>query len=171
MFENASIERPALTPEMLWDVNGFKEAGLYFYLEPTAELLPNGRVITQNYGEMIMLGSYSYLGLIGHPKINAAAKAAVDHYCTGTHGVRLLAGSLVLHDELEARIAQFKQTEAAITFSSGYVTNLATISCLLRRGDTVICDKLDHASIVDGCLLAQAKLVHGLAPYRMTSNN
>lgn len=159
MFESASIERLALTPDMLWDVDYYREAGLYFYLEPTQELLPNGRVITKNYGEMIMLGSYSYLGLIGHPKINAAAKAAVGHYGTGTHGVRLLAGSLVLHDELEARIARFKQTEAAITYSSGYVTNLATIACLLRRGDTMICDKLNHASIVDGCLLAQAKFV------------
>ncbi len=157
MIENASVVRKPLTPPMLWDVDGFKKAGLYFYLEPTEELLPNGRVITQNYGEMIMLGSYSYLGLIGHPKINAAAKAAVDHYGTGTHGVRLLAGSLVLHDELEARIAQFKRSDAAISMSSGYATNLATISSLLRRGDTVICDKLNHASIVDGCLLAQAK--------------
>ncbi len=159
MFENTKIERPALTPELLWDIDYYRDAGLYFYLEPTAELLPNGRVITQNHGEMIMLGSYSYLGLIGHPKIDAAAKAAVDHYGTGTHGVRLLAGSLVLHDELEERIARFKGTEAAITMSSGYVTNLATISSLLRRGDTVICDKLNHASIVDGCLLAQAKFV------------
>ncbi|MCA9925766.1 MAG: aminotransferase class I/II-fold pyridoxal phosphate-dependent enzyme [Anaerolineales bacterium] len=159
MFDNAQIERPALTPKMLWDIENFKSAGLYFYLEPTEELLPNGRVLTQNYGEMIMLGSYSYLGLIGHPKINAAAKAAVDQYGTGTHGVRLLAGSLVLHDELEARIARFKGTEAAITMSSGYVTNYATISCLLRRGDTVICDKLNHASIVDGCLMAQAEFV------------
>ncbi len=156
-MENGIVTRPALTPPMLWDIEHYKEVGLYFYLEPTEELLPNGRVITQNYGEMIMLGSYSYLGLIGHPKINAAAKTAVEHYGTGTHGVRLLAGSLVLHDELESRIAAFKKSEAAITMSSGYVTNLATISSLLRRGDTVICDKLNHASIVDGCLLAQAK--------------
>jgi 8-amino-7-oxononanoate synthase len=159
MIKNASVERPALTPPMLWDVDHYKEMGLYFYLEPIEALLPNGRVQTKNHGEMIMLGSYSYLGLIGHPKIDAAAKAAVEHYGTGTHGVRLLAGSLVLHDELETRIAEFKQAEAAITMSSGYVTNLATISSLLRRGDTVICDKLNHASIVDGCLLAQAKFV------------
>lgn len=159
MIRNANAERVSLTPEMLWDVDHYKEEGLYFYLEPSKEILPNGRVITKNYGEMIMLGSYSYLGLIGHPEINAAAQAAVAHYGTGTHGVRLLAGSLLLHDELEARIAKFKQTEAAITFSSGYVTNLSTIASLLRRGDTVICDKLNHASIVDGCLLAQAKFV------------
>jgi glycine C-acetyltransferase len=159
MAREMTIERPPLTPEMLLPVKEYKEKGLYFYLEATEELLPNGRVNVINYGEMIMLGGYSYLGLIGHPKIDAAAKAAVDKYGTGTYGVRLLAGSLKLHNELETRIADFKQTAAAVTMSSGYVTNLATISSLLRKGDTVICDKLNHASIVDGCLLAMAKFV------------
>ena len=159
MIGEETLKKPGLLPETLWDIEHYKEAGLYFYLEATQDILPNGRVNVENHGEMIMLGSYSYLGLIGHPQINAAAKAAVDHYGTGTHGVRLLAGSLALHNELETRIANFKQTEAAITFSSGYVTNLATISSLLRKGDTVICDKLNHASIVDGCLLAMAKFV------------
>jgi len=159
MIPEATITRPRLTPDTMWDIEFYKENGLYFYLEATEELLPNGRVRVQNHGEMIMLGGYSYLGLIGHPQINAAAQAAVAKYGTGTYGVRLLAGTLDLHQELEDRIARFKQAEASITFSSGYVTNLATISCLLRRGDTVICDKLNHASIVDGCLLAQAKFV------------
>ncbi|MCA9991205.1 MAG: aminotransferase class I/II-fold pyridoxal phosphate-dependent enzyme [Ardenticatenaceae bacterium] len=150
---------PSLTPEMLWDIETYREQGLYFYLEEVQEILPHGRVRVAGHGEMIMLGSYSYLGLIGHPKINQAAIEAVQRYGSGTHGVRLLAGSLTIHRELEEKIAQFKQTEAAITFSSGYVTNLSTISSLLRKGDTVICDKLNHASIVDGCLLAQAKFV------------
>ena len=154
--EATSKEKLALTPDMLWDVEHYKEAGLYFYLEATQDMLPNGHVNVVNYGDMIMLGSYSYLGLIGHPKINEAAKAAIEKYGTGTHGVRLLAGSLVLHNELEARIAEFKKTDDAITFSSGYVTNLATISNILRKGDTVISDKLNHASIVDGCLLSMA---------------
>lgn len=159
MLAEATLANPSLTPDMLWDVEGYKEAGLYFYLEATEAMLPNGRVCVQNYGEMIMLGGYSYLGLIGHPQINAAAQTAVAQFGTGTYGVRLLAGSLTLHNELESRIAQFKQTEAAITFSSGYVTNVATISSLLRKGDTVICDKLNHASIVDGCMLSMAKFV------------
>lgn len=159
MIGEISPTRPSLTPEMLWDIEHYKEEGLYFYLEATQELLPNGRVNVIGHGEMIMLGGYSYLGLIGHPQINAAAKAAVDKYGTGTYGVRLLAGTLDLHNELEGRIAEFKQAEAAVTMSSGYVTNLATISSLLRKGDVVICDKLNHASIVDGCLLALAKFV------------
>jgi len=150
-------QRPlSLIPEMRWDVEYYKKKGLYFYLETTEEMLPNGHVRISGHGDMIMLGGYSYLGLIGHPQINAAAKAAIDQFGTGTYGVRLLAGSLTIHDELEARIAAFKQTEAAITYSSGYVTNVATISSLLRKGDTVICDKLNHASIVDGCLLSMS---------------
>lgn len=156
MAQETSGKRISLTPDPLWDLKEYKEKGLYFYLEATQEILPNGHVDVVGHGDMIMLGSYSYLGLVGHPKINAAAKAAVDKYGTGTHGVRLLAGSLVLHNELEARIAKFKKTDAAIAMSSGYVTNLSTISSLLRKGDTVISDKLNHASIVDGCLLSQA---------------
>ena len=92
MIGETTLRKPGLVPEMLWDVEHYKEVGLYFYLEATQDILPNGRVNVENHGEMIMLGSYSYLGLIGHPQINAAATAAVEHYGTGTHGVRLLAG-------------------------------------------------------------------------------
>jgi 8-amino-7-oxononanoate synthase len=145
-------------PEMLWPVEWGREQGLYFYLEPVAELR-SGRVVVEGRGEMIMLSSYSYLGLLGHPRIEAAAKESIDRFSTGTHGVRLLAGTLTLHNELEQRIARFKDAEAAITYSSGYVTNLSTISTLVGRGDLVICDKLNHASIVDGCLLSGARFV------------
>lgn len=104
-----------------------------------------------------MYASYSYLGLVGHPRINEAARRAVERYGTGTHGVRFLAGTLPVHCELEETIAAFKNTEAAVTFSSGYVTNLSVIAALVGRGDYVICDKLNHASIVDGCLLSGAE--------------
>jgi glycine C-acetyltransferase len=115
-----------------------------------ARVLVNGR-------EMGMYASYSYLGLIGHPRINQAAQDAVEKYGTGTHGVRSLAGSLKIHDELEETIADFKQAEAAITYSSGYATNLTVISTLLGRGDYVFSDKINHASIVDGCIMSAAK--------------
>jgi glycine C-acetyltransferase len=108
---------------------------------------------------MGMYASYSYLGLIGHPKINEAAREAVSKYGTGTHGVRSLAGSLDLHVELEERIADFKHAEAAVTYSSGYVTNLTVVSTLIGRDDWVISDKLNHASIVDGCMMSGAKFV------------
>jgi glycine C-acetyltransferase len=108
---------------------------------------------------MIMLSSYSYLGLLGHPRINTAAKEAITQFGTGTHGVRLLSGTLNLHSELENRIAHFKETDAAIVFSSGYITNLSTISALVQQGDLIICDKLNHASIVDGCRLSGARFI------------
>ena len=133
-----------------------KENDLYFYNQPIEEIHGGARVMVQGR-EMGMYASYSYLGLIGHPRINAAAKAAVDKFGTGTNGVRLLAGSLVIHTELEETIAAFKHAEAAITYSSGYVTNLTVISTLIGRGDHVISDKLNHASIVDGCLMSGAE--------------
>jgi glycine C-acetyltransferase len=139
-------------------VEALKGVDLYFYNQPIEELYGGVRVRT-NGREMLMFASYSYLGLIGHPKINAAAKAAVETYGTGTHGVRMLAGTLRLHAQLEDTIASFKGTDDAVTFSSGYVTNLTAISTMVGRHDVVICDKLNHASIVDGCLLSGAKFV------------
>jgi 8-amino-7-oxononanoate synthase len=139
-------------------VESYQEEGLYFYNQPISELKGGARVVV-NGREMTMFASYSYLGLIGHPRINSAAKAAIDKYGTGTHGVRTLAGSLGIHKELEDVIADFKGAEAAITYSSGYVTNLTVVSTLLGRGDYVISDKLNHASIVDGCLMSGAKFL------------
>jgi glycine C-acetyltransferase len=104
-----------------------------------------------------MFASYSYLGLIGHPRINKAARDAIDKYGTGTHGVRMLAGTLGIHNELEETIAEFKNAEAAVTYTSGYATNLTVISTLLGRGDYVFSDKVNHASIVDGCMMSGAK--------------
>ena len=135
-----------------------KARGLYFYNQPIDELVEGIRVRIRGR-EMLMFASYGYLGLLGHPRINAAAKAAIDEYGTGTHGVRLLAGTLKLHGELEETIANFKSTDSAVTFSSGYVTNLTAISTMVGRHDVVICDKLNHASILDGCLLSGADLV------------
>jgi glycine C-acetyltransferase len=137
-------------------VRKLRENDLYFYNQPVEEIKGGSRVIVCGR-EMGMYASYSYLGLIGHPRINAAAKAAVDKFGTGTNGVRLLAGTLTIHTELEETIAAFKHAEAAITYSSGYVTNLTVISSLMGRGDYVISDKLNHASIVDGCLMSGAE--------------
>jgi glycine C-acetyltransferase len=137
-------------------VNMLKENDLYFYNQPIQEIRGGAKVIVRGR-EMGMYASYGYLGLLGHPRINAAAKKAVDQYGTGTNGVRTLAGTLTLHNELEETIASFKDTEAAITYSSGYATNLSVISTLMGRGDYVLSDKLNHASIVDGCLMSGAE--------------
>lgn len=137
-------------------VQELQSRDLYFYNQPISELRGGARVLV-NGREMTMFASYSYLGLIGHPRINAAAKAAIDKYGTGTHGVRTLAGTLGIHRELEETIAEFKHAEAAITYSSGYATNLSVISTLMGRGDYVLSDKINHASIVDGCLMSGAE--------------
>jgi glycine C-acetyltransferase len=137
-------------------VGRLKENDLYFFNTPVAEILP-GMKVRVNGREMGMYASYSYLGLVGHPRINEAARKAVDRFGTGTNGVRMLAGTLSLHKELEETIANFKHAEAAVTYSSGYVTNLTVISGLMGRGDYVFSDKLNHASIVDGCLMSGAE--------------
>ncbi|HJW89392.1 MAG TPA: aminotransferase class I/II-fold pyridoxal phosphate-dependent enzyme [Anaerolineales bacterium] len=139
-------------------LDNLRGSDLYFYNQPVAELRGGARVLV-NGREMGMFASYSYLGLVGHPRINKAAREAIDRFGTGTHGVRTLAGSLTLHRELEETIAAYKQTEAAVTYTSGYVTNLTVVSTLVGRGDYVISDKLNHASIVDGCIMSGAKFV------------
>ncbi|MCW5876340.1 MAG: aminotransferase class I/II-fold pyridoxal phosphate-dependent enzyme [Anaerolineales bacterium] len=135
-----------------------QDADLYYYNQPITELRGGARVLVRGR-EMGMFASYSYLGLIGHPKINAAAKAAIDKYGTGTHGVRSLAGTLELHQQLEDTISSFKNAEAAITYTSGYATNLTVVSTMLGRHDYVFSDKLNHASIVDGCMMSGARFV------------
>nr|ADM94986.1 hypothetical protein [uncultured Atribacterota bacterium] len=131
-----------------------KENKTFFYLKSIEG--SSGPRVHIDGREMIMFASYNYLGLISHPRVKDAAKRAIDEYGTGAAGVRLLAGTTKAHEELEEKIAQFKKTEDAVTYSSGYVTNLAAITTLCQRGDLVIMDKLDHASIIDGCILSGA---------------
>lgn len=142
--------------EMKARTSSMKSENLYFYNQPVTEMLGGSKVRVDGR-EMSMYASYSYLGLIGHPRINKAAQEAITRYGTGTHGVRTLAGTLPIHVELEETIAKFKHADEAITYSSGYVTNLSVISTLVGRGDYVFCDKLNHASIYDGCLMSHAK--------------
>jgi 8-amino-7-oxononanoate synthase len=137
-------------------VGNLKSNDLYFYNQPVEEMLDDSKVRVRGR-VMGMYASYSYLGLVGHPRINQAAKRAVDKFGTGTNGVRTLAGTLTIHNELEETIANFKHTEAAITYSSGYATNLTVVSTLMGRGDYIFSDKLNHASIVDGCLMSGAE--------------
>ena len=134
-----------------------KSNELYYYFQPVDAL--EGPWVHTEGKRKLMFATYSYLGLINHPRIVAASKAAADKYGTGTHGVRILGGTLDLHAEMERTIAGFARREEAIVYSSGYVTNLATVSTVVGRGDWVFSDKWNHASIVDGCLLARGKFV------------
>jgi len=135
-------------------IKKMKDEKRYFYLKSIDGA--SGAKVTIDGREMTMFASYNYLGLITHPKIKKVAIDAIEKYGTGAAGVRLLAGTTKVHEKLEATIARFKGAEDAVTYSSGYVTNLAAITTLCQRGDLVVIDKLDHASIIDGCLLSGA---------------
>ena len=137
-------------------VQYLKSNDLYFYNQPVEEMMGGAKVRVRGR-VMGMYASYSYLGLVGHPRINEAAKKAVDKFGTGTNGVRTLAGTLTIHNELEETISNFKHAEAAITYTSGYAANLTVISTMMGRGDYVFSDKINHASIVDGCLMSGAE--------------
>lgn len=107
---------------------------------------------------LLNFSSNDYLGLANHAAVKAAAREAIEKFGAGSGSARLICGSLKVHHELEAALAEFKGTEAALTFSSGYATALGTIGALLEKNDVVIIDKLVHACMVDGARLCGAKL-------------
>lgn len=138
------------------ELSALEESGLYRRLslvqgaqEPRVRI--NGR-------DVILLCSNNYLGLANHPKIKEAAISAIEKYGFGSGASRLVSGNMESHRELEDRLARFKGTEAALVFNSGYHANIGIISSLVGRGDIIFSDKLNHASIVDGCLLSRAEL-------------
>lgn len=132
-------------------------SGLYPYFQPIEESYDTEVVIR---GERkVMVGSNNYLGLTHHPYVLERAKAALERYGTGCTGSRFLNGTLDMHEELEARLAKFMGQESALVFSTGYQTNLGMIATLAGRGSVIIQDKLNHASLVDGAMLAGGEMV------------
>jgi 8-amino-7-oxononanoate synthase len=111
---------------------------------------------------VIMLGSNNYLGLTRHPRVVKAARDAVERYGTSMTGSRLLNGSTKLHERLEELLAEFFETEACLTFTTGYQANLSAISSLASRRVAVLIDKADHASIYDGCKLSDGEMIRFL---------
>lgn len=131
--------------------------GLYPYFKAIesgadAEVMIKGK-------KMIMIGSNNYLGLTTHPKVKEAAKQAVEKYGSGCTGSRFLNGTLDIHEELEHRLAKFIRKEKALLFSTGFQTNLGTISTLVGKDDVILCDRMNHASIIDGCRLAFGRTI------------
>src|SRR3989337_561080 len=114
--------------------------------------------ITMSGRRMIMLGSNNYRGLTSHPKVKEAAIEAIRKYGSGCAGSRFLNGTLDLHVKLEEKLASFFRKEGALTFSTGYQTNLGIISSIAGKDDVVVIDKLDHASIIDACRLSFAEV-------------
>jgi 8-amino-7-oxononanoate synthase len=132
--------------------------GLYPYFLPIEE--SEGSEVVVGGKRMVMLGSNNYLGLTTDPRLREAARAAIDRYGTGCTGSRLMNGTLELHLELEARLARFLGTEAALVFTTGFQANLGVIGGLLRRGDLVVADRSVHASAIDAIRLARE--AHGI---------
>jgi 8-amino-7-oxononanoate synthase len=133
-----------------------QQMGVYPYFTPFED--SEGTVVTYEGREIIMIGSNNYLGLTTHPKVREAAIEAINKYGTSCTGSRFMNGTLALHRELEERLAAFVGKEKCLVFSTGYQTNLGTISAIVGRGDVVITDKEDHASIVDGCMLSLGEM-------------
>jgi 8-amino-7-oxononanoate synthase len=115
--------------------------------------------VTCNGKRMLMMGSNSYLGLTNHPRVIEAAKKATDKYGTGCAGSRFLNGTLDIHIELEDELAKLVGKESSLAFAAGYMANLGAISAMVDKGEYIVTDKFDHASILDGCQLSMGKMV------------
>ncbi|MNK88385.1 8-amino-7-oxononanoate synthase/2-amino-3-ketobutyrate coenzyme A ligase [compost metagenome] len=138
------------------ELDDLKERGLY---RPLRVLQERQEAETVFDGKRVInLSSNNYLGLTTHPKLIAAAHEAIDKYGAGSGSVRTIAGTMSQHMELEAKIAAFKHTEAALVFQSGFTANAGTVSSVLGKEDVIISDELNHASIIDGCRLSRAKI-------------
>lgn len=133
-----------------------QQIGIYPYFQPFSD--SEGTTATFGGHEVIMIGSNNYLGLTTHPKLRQAAKDAIDRFGTSCTGSRFLNGTLEMHLEMDRRLAKFVGKEAALVFSTGYQTNLGTISALISKNDHVILDKEAHACIVDAALLSRGEM-------------
>lgn len=131
--------------------------GIYGYFQPIESA--QGPEVILGGKKYIMAGSNNYLGLANDPEMKKAALAAVEKYGTGVAGSRLLNGNTKLADNLEEKLAKFKRKQAGLLFATGYQMNLGVVSCLMKKGDYAIVDKLDHASILDGVKMSEGEMV------------
>jgi glycine C-acetyltransferase len=139
------------------ELAGLKEQGLYNNIRTIGS--PQGAWLTVDGKNVLNFCSNNYLGLANHPKLVEAAKEATKKYGVGPAAVRSIAGTMDLHVQLEQRLAKFKGAEDVITFQSGFTANLGTIPALVGKEDVIFSDRLNHASIIDGCRLSGAKIV------------
>lgn len=139
------------------EIEGLQNAGLYTNIRTLGSA--QGAWLMVDGKKVLNFCSNNYLGLANNPKIAAAAKTAIDKYGVGPGAVRTIAGTMDLHIKLEERLAEFKKVEAVLTFQSGFNANTATIPALVGKGDVIFSDRLNHASIIDGCRLSGAKII------------
>lgn len=138
------------------ELKSLKKEGLYNKIRTLEG--PQGSWVKIEGKEVLNFSSNNYLGLANHPETVKAAKKALANYGIGPGAVRTIAGTMELHNELEEELAKFKKVEAVLTFQSGYNSNLAVIPAIVGKGDTIFSDELNHASIIDGCRLTEAKV-------------
>jgi 8-amino-7-oxononanoate synthase len=138
------------------DAREAQEMGVYPFFIAFED--SEGTVARYEGREIIMIGSNNYLGLTTHPKVRQASIDAVKRFGTSCTGSRFGNGTLTMHNELERRLAAYVQKDAAIVFSTGYQTNVGTITALIGRGDVAITDKEDHASIIDACQMSLGEM-------------
>ena len=134
-----------------------RDQGLYNEVDPVEG--PNGATIKVRGKELINLSSNNYLGLATNEELKRIAKETIDIYGVGAGAVRSINGTLDLHVKLEEKLAEFKGTEAAISYQSGFNCNMAAISAVMDKNDAILSDQLNHASIIDGCRLSKAKII------------
>ena len=139
------------------ELASLKEQGLFTHIRTIES--PQGAWLTVDGRRVLNFCANNYLGLANHPRLREAAARAIEQYGVGPGAVRTIAGTMRLHVQLEERLAAFKGAEAAITFQSGFNANLATIPALVGRGDAIFSDRLNHASIIDGCRLSRAEII------------
>ena len=138
------------------ELKTLREQGLYQKLRVLdGEQLP---VATFDGKKVINLSSNNYLGLNTHPRLREAALEATRRLGVGSGAVRTIAGTMRIHMELEEKIARFKNTEACVVFQSGFAANAGTVAAILKKGDIIISDELNHASVIDGCRLSRADI-------------
>ncbi|OIU66389.1 glycine C-acetyltransferase [Rossellomorea aquimaris] len=139
------------------NLEDLKARGLYNEIDPLEGA--NGPVITIKGKKLVNLSSNNYLGLATDERLKKVAIEAVKEYGVGAGAVRTINGTLDLHVKLEEKLAQFKGTEAAIAYQSGFNCNMAAISAVMDKNDAILSDELNHASIIDGCRLSKAKII------------
>lgn len=139
------------------NLNSLRGQGLYNEIDPVESA--NGAVIQIRGKYLINLSSNNYLGLATDEELKRIAKEAIDKYGVGAGAVRTINGTLDLHVKLEEKLAEFKGTEAAISYQSGFNCNMAAISAVMDKNDAILSDQLNHASIIDGCRLSRAKII------------
>lgn len=134
-----------------------KDAGIYPLFRPMEGSVGHNAIYQGK--RTVMIGSNNYLGLTNDPRVKAAAKQAIEEFGTGCTGSRMLNGNSVLHDELEEKLATFLDKEAALVFTTGFLTNYGALTCLAEKGDFILSDAENHASLIAGCKSSKATTI------------